>query len=104
LTGAEAGSEEELQMQLDRAAHLAEAGAGEEALAPLLALLPRIERAPASPATATIFRELGERSWVFANRRERARGWVQRAHAQFVELAMTESASEAKAWLNGHPL
>jgi hypothetical protein len=104
LAGAAPGSEDELSMQLDRAVHLVDAGAGEEALPPLLALLPRVEKAAASPTTARIFRELAERSWPFPDRRARARAWMERAHAQFVALEMQTSAKGPKAWLDGHTL
>jgi hypothetical protein len=104
LTGAEPGSEDELSLQLDRAVHLVDAGAGEEALTPLHALLPRIEQAAPSPTTARIFRELAERSWPFPDRRARARAWMERAHAQFTELRMDVSATRTKAWLDAHTL
>jgi tetratricopeptide (TPR) repeat protein len=104
LTGAEPGSDDELSLQLDRAVHLVEAGAGEQALTPLLALLPRVEKSAATPTTARIFRELGERSWMVSDQRARARGWVERAHAQLVEVGLQETANEVKAWLDSHPL
>jgi serine/threonine protein kinase/tetratricopeptide (TPR) repeat protein len=102
LTGAEPGSDDELSLELDRAVHLAEAGAGEAAITPLQALLPRVESSPATPTTARIFRELGERSWTFAGSRARALAWMERAHAQFVALGLTETAAEVKLWLDAH--
>jgi tetratricopeptide (TPR) repeat protein len=104
LTGAAPGSDDELLLQLDRAVQLVDAGAGEEALTPLLALQPRVEQAAASPTTAMIFRELAERTWPFPDRRPRARAWMERAHAQFVELEMKASATKTKLWLDGHVL
>ncbi len=104
LTGAEPGSDDELSLQLDRAVLLVEAGAREEALTPLLALLPRVETATPTPTTARIFRELGERSWTFTKERTRARAWVERAHDQFVQVGLPETAGEVKAWLDAHPL
>jgi len=102
VTGAAPGSDDELSLQLDRAVYLAEAGAGEAAITPLQALLPRVEESPATPTTARIFRELGERSWAFAGSRARARAWVERAHAQFVEVGLAETAAEVRAWLDTH--
>jgi arylamine N-acetyltransferase len=104
LAGAAPGTDDALSMQLDRAVHLVDAGAGEAALLPLLALLPRVEEATPSPTTARIFRELAERSWQFADRRARARAWMERAHEQFVQLELLPSASGTKAWLDGHAL
>jgi serine/threonine protein kinase/tetratricopeptide (TPR) repeat protein len=102
LTGAEPGSDDELSLELDRAVYLAEAGAGEAAITPLQALLPRVEDSPATPTTARIFRELGERSWTLPGSRARARAWMERAHAQFVALGLTETAAEVKLWLDAH--
>ena len=98
------GTDDELSMQLDRAVHLVDAGAGESALPPLLDLLPRVEAAAATPTTARIFRELAERSWPFADRRARARAWMERAHEQFVALELHTSATGTRAWLDTHTL
>ncbi len=104
LAAAPPGSDNELAMQLDRAMYLVDAGAGEAALPPLLALLPRVEAAAPSPTTARAFRELAERSWAFVDRRARARAWMERAHAQLVQLELAESARETQAWLDAHAL
>jgi hypothetical protein len=62
-----------------------------------------VEQAAATPTTARIFRELGERGWAFASYRPRARAWVERAYEQFVLLGLHATAGEVKAWLDAHP-
>ncbi len=91
-----------LELQLDRAYYLGQAGAPDEALVALRALWRDHQDRRNSAPSARVARELGELLWFEPGHRDEARALVAEARRRFDTLQLSESAAEAAAWLTHH--